>query len=90
MMKIKKKVLHHLQGPQGPTGPRGPKGEKGDKGDRGEQGYQGEQGPSPTVNDKFWAELAALKIEVAQLKVEIDLMIQDQKVVKMRRKQSHG
>ena len=79
-MKITKEQLKLLRGP------RGPRGEKGERGQRGEQGPVGQTGPAVPVNEKFWQELAALKNEVAQLKVEIDLMVQNQKVVKLRRK----
>jgi hypothetical protein len=79
-MKITKEQLKLLRGP------RGPRGEKGERGQRGEQGPVGQTGPAVPVNEKFWQELAALKNEVAQLKVEIDLMVQNQKVVRLRRK----
>lgn len=79
-MKIKKKHLKHLRGAPGLRGP------KGDKGDTGERGMQGPIGPSLSINDQFWQALSALKNEVAQLKVEIDLILQDQKIVKIRRR----
>jgi hypothetical protein len=79
-MKIKKKHLKFLQGE------RGPKGERGERGPQGPQGPVGQTGPAVPVNEKFWQEIAALKNEMAQVKVEIDLMIQDRKVVRLRRK----
>ena len=79
-MKIKKKHLKFLQGE------RGPRGEKGERGPQGRQGPVGQDGPAVPVNEKVWQEIAALKNEVAQVKVEIDLMLQNQKVVRLRRK----
>ena len=53
---------------------------------KGDKARMGQDGPAVPINEKVWQEIAALKNEVAQVKVEIDLMLQNQKVVRLRRK----
>jgi len=68
---IKKKHLSWLIGPQGPPGPKGPKGDPGMRGLPGPQGLIGPLGQSGRFNE-LAAEIAALKIEMSTIKVEMD------------------
>jgi hypothetical protein len=78
----KKKWMKMMRGMMIP----GPRGAKGDKGDRGENGREGPAGAMMVTSGDALSEIAALKVEMAQFKLEMDLLLKEmpKKRVKMR------
>jgi Collagen triple helix repeat (20 copies) len=79
---IKKKHLKLFIGPPGPMGPKGPKGDPGIRGLQGMPGARGPLGAAGNFNE-LAAEIAAIKIELSALKVEIDARLPEEKVISL-------